>query len=725
MRKHGDVESGARKIAMPIKRIFAAAFISTCTPYTQAQIVETPSRFSEYVITATRSETAVMDLPMAVDRIDADAIQNGQQKINLSESLIRVPGIVAHNRQNYAQDLQISIRGFGARSTFGVRGVRIYVDDIPATMPDGQGQLSHIDLGSADHIEVLRGPFSALYGNSSGGVIAVFSETPRAGSYIGIDGGVGEDGTQREAIKLSGAQAGYDYLFDLANFRSDGYREHSAVRRTNLNSKLNVALDDQSSLKIIVNALDMPQAQDPLGLTRAQFESDAEQAGTNAELFDTRKSVRQQQLGLSYRRTISADDDFSVMLYRGRRSTVQYQSIPTAAQIAPTSAGGVIDLARDYWGSDLHWTHRGDALFGAPWQLTGGISFDTLDEDRRGYRNFVGSAVGIKGDLRRDESNRVYNIDNYVQWQWQPLARLSINAGIRNSTVRIKSNDHYIGAGNGDDSGTVMYRATTPVLGVSWHLSDATNLYASYGTGFETPTVNELAYRSTSGNSTGLNLALDPSRSEHYELGAKMRLDSIGNMNFALFNITTHDELAVAANSAGRSVYQNAGKTQRDGAELSFENRWSNGIGAAFAYTWLRAQYADDFNSCAGSPCATPQIIDAGNYIPGVPSNVVFGELSWRHARSGFDTALELRRESKLYVNDANSDATASYTVTNWRAGFVQTLGQWKFNQFVRIDNLTDRDYIGSVIVNESNARFFEPAPGRSLFIGVGVSGRL
>lgn len=703
----------------------SAALAALCTSHTQAQILAAGPHLSEYVVTATRASAPIKELPMAIDRIDAGEVQNGQQKINLSESLVRIPGVVAHNRQNYAQDLQVSIRGFGARSTFGVRGVRIYVDDIPATMPDGQGQLSHIGLGSADRIEVLRGPFSALYGNSSGGVISVFSETPHEGSYIGMDGGLGKDGVQREAIKLSGAQPGIDYLFDLANFRSDGYRDHSAVRRTNLNGKLNVAIDDQSSLKIIVNALDMPQAQDPLGLTRAQFESDAKQAGANAELFDTRKSVRQQQLGLSYRRAISDDDDFTAMLYRGQRSTVQYQSIPTGAQIAPTSAGGVIDLGRDYWGSDLHWTHRGETLFGKPWQLTGGFSFDNLDEDRLGYRNFVGSTLGIKGDLRRDESNRVYNVDGYLQGQWQPLPTLSVSAGIRNSRVRVESNDHYVVAGNADDSGAVTYRATTPVLGASWRLNDAVNLYASYGTGFETPTLNELAYRNTSGNSTGLNLALDPSRSEHYELGAKMRFDSIGSIDFALFHVTTHDELVVAANSAGRSVYQNAGKTHRDGAELSFDNRWRNGIGVAIAYTWLRAKYADDFGVCAGSPCATPQIVKAGSYIPGLPSSVLFGELSWRHARSGFDTALELRRESKLYVDDANSDATSSYTVASWRAGFAQTLKQWRFNEFLRIDNLTDRDYIGSVIVNESNGRFFEPAPGRSLFIGFGISGRL
>ncbi|HEY3700111.1 MAG TPA: TonB-dependent receptor [Spongiibacteraceae bacterium] len=670
----------------------------------------------DIVVTATRSEQSSLELPMAISAISGAAIGDKQLQVNLSEILPQIPGVVAHNRQNYAQDLQISIRGFGARSTFGVRGVRLYVDGIPATMPDGQGQLSHIDLSSAERIEILRGPFSALYGNASGGVISVFTASGKPGTTAETDFVGGSFATQREAVKVSGAQGGFDYIAALSNLNSDGYRDHSVVRRSNANIKLDFALDAQSQLKIIANAVDMPEAQDPLGLKREQFEADPKQAGTGAEIFDTRKSVRQQQLGVDYRRTFD-DDTFDAMIYGGQRSTTQYQSTPTAAQISPASAGAVIDLDRDYWGTDAHWAHV-DALLGKPLQIIGGFSFDNLSEARQGFQNFVGSELGVKGTLRRDESNRVYDFDQYLQAQWTVSDSWLFEAGLRNSKVQVNSRDHYIVPGNGDDSGSVTYSATNPSLGLTWSANDDVRLYMAYGKGFETPTLNELAYKSTSGADTGLNLGLNPSRSEHYETGVKVQLNANSRIDFALFHVITHDELAVASNASGRSVYQNVGKTQRDGAEWQYTGRWDNGFGLNLAYTLLRAKYADDFISCPSAPCTT---IAAGKRIPGVPVNAMFGELSWRHAPSGFSTALAVHSESKLYVNDLNSDASDGYTTLDWRAGFSQQLQRWQFEEFVRVDNLTDRNYIGSVIVNESNARYFEPAPGRNSYLGVNI----
>ena len=674
----------------------------------------------DIVVTATRTEQSSFALPMAIDTITETAINANQLQVNLSETLPQIPGVVAHNRQNYAQDLQVSIRGFGARSTFGVRGVRIYVDGIPATMPDGQGQLSHIDLTSAQRIEVLRGPFSTLYGNASGGVISVFTAPGKPGTQAQLDLLAGSYDTRRESARVSGAEGGFDYVASVNNFSTDGYREHSAVRRSNGNLKLDFALDEKSQLKLIANAVDMPEAQDPLGLTRTQFESDPKQAGANAALFNTRKSVRQQQLGADYRRTLSDDDTLGAMIYGGQRSTVQFQSTPVASQSSPANAGGVIDLERDYWGIDTHWTHA-DSVFGKALQITGGFNFDNLGEARRGYLNYSGSALGVEGNLRRDESNRVYDFDQYLQAQYQLGKDWLLEAGLRNSKVQVDSRDHYIVTGNGDDSGSKRFSATTPTLGLTWSVNDAMRLYAAYGKGFETPTLNEISYKSTSGTNTGLNFALASSRSEHYEAGTKILLDANSRIDFALFHVITNDELAVGGNSNGRSWYQNVGKTQRDGAEWQYAGQWNNGIGLKLAYTLLRAKYAEDFASCAGTPCSAPQIIAAGKRIPGVPVNALFGELSWREPHSGFNTALAARSESKLYVNDANSDATNGYTTLDWSAGFTQHVQSWQFEEFARVDNLTDRNYVGSVIVNESNARYFEPAPGRSSYVGVNI----
>jgi len=378
----------------------------------------------------------------------------------------------------------------------------------------------------------------------------------------------------------------------------------------------------------------------------------------------------------------------------------------------------VIDLARDYWGLDSNWTWR-DELWGAPLQITGGLSYDTLGETREGYQNFIGDTLGVRGVLRRDEKNTVWNFDQYLQAQLELARHWLLMAGVRNSTVRMRSRDHYIMPGNGDDSGTTDYNATTPVLGLTYEVNDSLNLYASYGRGFETPTLNELAYRSTDGSVTGLNLGLKPSRSSHYEAGLKTRLGDTLRFNLAAFHVDTRDELAVQQNKGGRSVFQNVGRTRRTGLEASMRGNWENGIGVELAYTLLRATYARDFESCSGSTC--PVLVPSGNRLPGVPNSALFGELSWRHARSGFSTALEVRSEGRMYVNDTNSDSVSGYTIYNVRAGFEQFIAGWRFKEFVRVENLTDRNYVGSVIVNESNGRYFEPAPGRNNYAGLSV----
>jgi iron complex outermembrane receptor protein len=674
-----------------------------------------PAALPSVVVTATRTDQPSFRLPVSIDRIDKAAIQDEQPMVNLSESLARVPGLVAQNRQNYAQDLQISSRGFGARSTFGVRGVRLYSDGIPATMPDGQGQVSHFDLGSAARIEVMRGPFSALYGNSSGGVIALFTENGRPGFQLEGDAAAGSYGTRRYGLKASGQQDAVNYVVSGSHFRTDGYRDHSAANRDTQNAKIRFGLDADSSLTLVGNAVRMSDVQDPLGLTRAQFSANPRGVDPSAIAFNTRKSVDQQQAGLTYERTLSSADSVNAMVYAGNRSTVQFQAIPVGAQIPRTSPGGVIDLDRTYWGTDLRWTHRG-TLAGKPLQWTVGTSYDNLDEKRRGFENFVGGILGVQGALRRDESNNVFNFDQYAQAQWEPTSRWLVMAGVRNSSVHVESDDHFIIPGNGDDSGATRYHAVTPVLGTTYKLSERINLYASFGKGFETPTFNELSYRSVNGTVTGLNLGLAPSRSKNYEIGVKAKLGERAQANVAAFHIDTVNELTVLANMGGRSVFQNAGKTRRDGIEASVAGNWSNGVGALLAYSLIRAVYADPF--CSG-PCSPATVVASGNRIPGVPNQTLYGEVSWRHAPTGFDTALEGRYAGKVYVDDVNSDAAPGYFVANVRAGLQQKLGRWTIKEFARIDNVAGRKYAGSVIVNESNRRFFEPAPGRNYLLGI------
>lgn len=676
------------------------------------------------VVSATRVEQSSFDLPVSIDSVGAAQIQEQQLQVNLSESLARVPGVVAQNRQNYAQDLQISTRGFGARSTFGVRGIRLYADGIPATMPDGQGQISHFDLGSAGRVEVLRGPFSALYGNSSGGVISLFTEDGKPGASVEGDAAFGSYDTRRVGLKASGDTGSLNYLLSGSQFHTDGYRDHSAVTRDIYNAKLRLNPDDASKLTLAINSLDMPEALDPLGLDRSQFDADPRQVDEDALYFNTRKRVAQTQGGLQYERALSADDTLTATAYAGRRKSTQFQSIPLSVQALASSPGGLIDLVRDYYGLDLRWTRRA-TLAGQPLRFTGGLNYENVDEQRRGYQNFLGpsgspTVVGVFGALRRDEDNRAFNFDQYLQAEWQPTTKWLLLAGVRHTSVKVSSYDKYLT--NGNDSGSTSYSATNPVAGVTYKATETLNLYASYGRGFETPTLNELSYRLPSAGS-GLNFGLKPARSNHVEIGAKAFLGADVLATAAAFRVKTTDEIAVLRSSGGRSVFQNVGGTTRDGVELSIDAHLPYGFGAYAAYTWLNAIYDEAYRTCTGTPCPTANTtVPAGNSIPGIPRSMLYAELTWKHAASGFSGGLEVRQVAKVHVNDINSDAAPAYTVANLRLGFEQRLGGWRMKEFYRVDNIGDRKYAGSVIVNEGSGRFFEPAPGRAHLVGVSLA---
>ena len=651
------------------------------------------------VVTATRLPQAGFDLPASIDAVDTRVVREDNPQVNLSETLNRVPGIVVQNRQNYAQDLQISVRGFGARSTFGVRGVRLIADGIPATMPDGQGQAASFDLASADRIEVLRGPFASLYGNSSGGVVQIF--TADGPEFPTLDVGLmaGSYGQRRAAVRFGGQASCVNYIASASRFETDGYREHSAATRDTLNARMRTPLG-AGTLTLVASGLEQPDTQDPLGLTRAQFEADPRQADPAAILFDTRKSIRQRQLGGVYELPVGDADAFTTRVYGGDRRVVQFLG---QEGDTPLGSGGVVDLDRTYGGVGLRWTRRMAAV---TWSA--GADLDRLQEHRRGYVN----NAGVQGALRRDEDDSVSNTDVFVQGEWTVNDAWSVSGGARASRVRFESRDHYITGVNPDDSGSVTFSRTTPVAGVLFKASERVHVYANAGAGFETPTFAELAY--SPGGATGLNFALKPARNVQYEAGVKARMAMGLRLNAAVFRTETRDEIVTNSSVGGRTDFKNASRTLRDGAELSAIAALPANLEAMVAATALRARFTEPYT-------AGTTLIPAGRRLPGVPGQVVQAELAWRPA-GGFHAAVEMRYSGKIYVNEANTDAAESYTVANLRMGYEQRMGDWRFTGFARVDNLGDRRYAGSVIVAEARGRFFEPAPGRSYFGGIELS---
>ena len=665
--------------------------------------IDTAMLLDPVVVTGSRIGHSSFDLPAAIDVVSGERITEGQARVNASEALVAVPGLVVQNRQNYAQDLQISSRGFGARSAFGVRGVRLLADGIPATMPDGQGQAATFNLDMAERIEVLRGPFSAIYGNHAGGVIQLFTRDGRGPPAIESGVLAGSDGAWKSDLNAEGERNGIGYLLDASRFHTDGYRHHSAATRDQDFAKLTTRPDADSRLVLTANGLRQHDTQDPLGLTWSAFEANPRAADAAAVTFNTRKSIDHLQGGAFYERRFG-DDRLQLTAYTGKRQVIQYQAIPPSAQINAKSSGAVVDFDRDFGGLGARWIGVRQVA-GGSLTTTVGLDYDRSQDDRRGYENFIGTQLGVQGALRRSEQDTVTSVDPYLQAEWKS-ARWVLTAGVRHTDLMADVADKYLG--NGNDSGSVTYRRTTPVLALLYKLTPNLNLYTSAARGFETPTLNELFYSGTAG---GFNFRLDPSRSTHLEVGAKSLLGKGTRINVALFQVQTDDELAADVASGGRTSYKNASRTLRQGIEFSLETAWQGGFSGRLALSGLRAVYDQGFGTVA-----------AGNTLPGVPNATLYGELAWSNAPSGLSAAVETIANSKVFVEDSNTQRAApGYAIANARAGAEQRFGAWKVKEFVRVNNLLDRTYIGSVIVADANRRYYEPAPGRNWLLGASI----
>jgi len=671
-----------------------------------------PLTLNPVVVTGSRAEAASFDMPAAIDVLDRDQITAGQPRVNASEALAAVPGVIANNRQNYAQDLQISTRGFGARSAFGVRGVKLVADGIPASMPDGQGQAATFNLDVAERMEVLRGPYSAIYGNHSGGVIQLFTREPEARPSVEGGFAAGSYGSTKADLTAQGKLDGLGYVINASRFSTDGYRDHSAATREQAFAKITAKPDDDSKLTFVVNGLWQHNTQDPLGLRWSTAQASPRSVEAAALTYNTRKSIDHLQGGVAYERRLGADL-LQVSAYAGQRSVIQFQSIPRAVQLAnPGHSGGIIDFDRNFYGIGARYIAVREAA-GGKLTTTVGIDYDSSTDQRNGYENFTSTtALGVKGALRRKETDTVESLDPYIQAEWA-RGDWAFTAGLRHSNVKFKVADDYITVDNGNDSGSRSYRRSTPMLGVVYKLNPAINLYASAARGFETPTLNEMFYAVPP--ASGFNFGLKPSRSQHFEIGAKAFVGAASRVNVALFQIATEDELVVAASADGRTSYRNAGKTLRQGVEASFDTAWQRNLSSRFAVSHLRAIYDEDIG--AGVP--------AGNSLPGIPRTTLFGDLAWKPL-PGITATVEAIYRSQVFVEDTNNAAgtdakrpAPAYAIANLRLTAEQRLGHWRLTEFARIDNLFDRQYIGSVVVGDGNDRYYEPAPGRNSMVGV------
>ena len=654
------------------------------------------SLIPEVVVSATRVPQEGFDAPAAVNAVQSASLQTAGPQVNLTEALVRLPGVMASNRNNYAQDPQISIRGFGARAAFGVRGIRLLADGIPASIPDGQGQASSFSLSSAERIEVIRGPLAILYGNASGGVIQSFSRTPSKGVAASLSTLWGADGLMRHGVQMDRATDQSALLVDLSRFETDGYRDHSAAKREQLHAKFDLRVSPATEWTVILSDWSQPLAEDPAGLTPAAYAENPQQAGANTEARRVRKITDQSQLGLRLRSQISSSTALEARAYAGTRSNLQFQAF-----------NAWVGLERDFSGVGLQLSAGG---------FQWGLEHDRAVERRQGGP----AALGEKTGLNRDEDNAAIASGLYASWTVPISEQISALMGVRLGQLRLQNEDYYLS--NGNSSGEVKYQQTSPVLGLTWHASPSMNVFMSFGRGFESPTLAEVAYASAASGTiptSDFNTQLKAAVNRQMEVGLKWRPHPRERLDLVGFRAKTVDEVVTDQSAFGRTSFRNAPGTVREGLELAHARDWGQGLRSTAALTWMRAVYTDAASSTVG-------LIASGNRIPSVPRHQAFASLEWAQSRDlkgqfmGWGAAVEGQSFGSRVADDLNRTQVDGVRLLHAWMGYRKQSGRLDWMMFARAENLTDEAYVASVIVN--NSAPLEPGLPRHWSLGLRMS---
>ena len=681
----------------------AATFVLTCLLSTACSYAiaddsvkaNPDDEINEIVVTATRLDKAARSVPASITVVSGAEIQNARQQLALDEALVRVPGVFFQNRYNFAQDLRIAIRGFGARSNFGVRGIKILVDGIPETLADGQSQVDSIDLASIRQVEVLRGPSSALYGNAAGGVINILSERGATEPYVDARFATGDYGYRKYQVKTAGVVGQFNYLVSLSDLQIDGYREHSEAENTQLNSRFLYRISDDTEIGWTISASDQPLSNDPGGVTRADAAANPRAARDLNIDFNAGEALEQQKLGLSFKHAFSSGGELrarSYYLARDFRNRL------------PFTDGGIVAFDREFAGGGISYA-RSFSLGRLSHRVVAGIDYDRQRDDRQRFDN----NSGIEGALVFDQIERVTSTGYFVQDEVSVSDRLEVTLGLRYDDIEFDVADTFLT--DGDDSGKRSIDDVSPSIGFLYDLGSGHDLYGSIATAFETPTSTEFANPDGSG---GFNSDLEPQKSTSIELGLRGGLFASTRYELAVFRIDVDDELIPfeIASSPGREFFANAGQSERKGIELSFSAEPLPGLNLALAYTWSKFEF-DTFVDDDGNDFS-------GNTIPGIPKRFAHADISYAH-KSGFFAAADAFYADDLFADNANSASVSGATVANVRFGLKKTFGKLDMEPFVGINNVFDTDFTANVRINAFGGRYFEPGPLRNVYGGVSV----
>jgi len=659
--------------------------------------------FEEVVVFATRIPTEITDLPFAAGRVGRDEIQLARQQLGLDEALATIPGLFFQNRYNFAQDLRIAIRGFGARANFGIRGIRIFSDDIPLTLPDGQGSVDAIDLGSAEQIEVIRGPFSAIYGAASGGVINIRTQDGPETPFVSGRLNLGSYGYRQVQAKTGGQNGRWNWLANVSATRLDGYRDHAEYRSDLLNSKFRYEFSDRSRLTLLISAVDQPEAQDPGGLNAVEVAEDRRQAAPRNLLYNAGEALDQQTLGLTWHKEVNANQVLMLRTYHVSRDF----SNRLPFSVNSNGQGGSVALDRKFagLGGNYRWTTDLDGdLDGAPGGRTNqfvlGFDYDAQRDLRKRFANNQGTL----GRLTTNQDEDVSTSAVFIEDAWYITGKLVLTLGARYDEVDYEVTDR---TGSGG-SGQANFTQFSPMAGLLWSLRPGLKFYGNVSQSFDPPTTTELANPE---GSTGFNQELGSQTATNYELGMKGRLVAGARYELALFRIDVKDAIVpFELAGSGQSFFENAGRSTHRGLEAALSMDLLPNLTGSVTYTWSDFTF-DEFRGVDGA------VFD-GNAIPGIPEHLFNIDLAWSHS-SGFYAGWDVLYAGKFYADNANQVETGDYLISNLRAGYRKAGKHWEISPFVGINNMFDEKYIGNVRLNASFGRYYEPAPERNLYAGV------
>ncbi len=644
------------------------------------------------VVTATESETPWLTTAASIDRVN---VENTLPSMNIDagDALAGVAGIQADNRYNYAQDARLVVRGFGSRAAFGVRGLQLNVDGIPLSMPDGQAQTSSFILDNVDSLEVLRGPLATLYGNSGGGVVEWFSRQPTE-TALKWEGQFSENDTQRYSVNAQWATDTKQLQLMATDFQTDGPRRHNSAERQQQAVRWYHQWDDQNRFVLRYDNNDAPLLQDPSALTPEAWRDDPTQTVQRAMDFNTRKDIHHRQGSLSWFHERDSGEGL-VSVWQGDRDIKQF--LPFAGDSINddgiyTSSGAVIDVSRQFEGAHARWRQRG-----SNWSATLGAQLERQQDHRFGYVNDNGE----KGELRRDEFNWIDNASAYLRFQWQLSAEWSATGGVRYSDISYDVKDYFTELDGADDSGSSEFQETTAAASLTWQFLPTSATYLSVGQGFETPTLTELAYRN---QGSGLNRELGPSTNDQWEWGIKHQLPRDWRLHLAFFGIESENEILVDQSTDGRTTYRNASETSREGAELTINGALTQQLNLLVSYSYIDAVFGE-------GPLQ-------GNQLPGVAESQGYLRLNWQPTEQWLvQVSGQYRDETP--VNDANDTFAPSYTTWNFAASREWQWTNSELDVWARVDNITDKEYVSAVVVNQGSGRSFEPGIGRQASVGI------